>query len=184
MEDKSFTKELDQWIEQLNECKQLSENQVRTLCEKVSSKVFDMISRQAWLSPARPVLRKWLRLISGMKERRGGCLRPVFLRILSQNSLSGVIYMCVFLLNNPHCELLSDYRRLITHGPKNRISSPVPRNRRSPFYCPVITCAAFCAQAGIQPDSAIHCRGLYSYFSLKANHLLMCVAIDRLVPRP
>lgn len=36
MEDKSFTKELDQWIEQLNECKQLSENQVRTLCEKVS----------------------------------------------------------------------------------------------------------------------------------------------------
>lgn len=37
MEDKSFTKELDQWIEQLNECKQLSENQVRTLCEKVSS---------------------------------------------------------------------------------------------------------------------------------------------------
>lgn len=109
---------------------------------------------------------------------------PNFLRILSQNSLSGVIYMCVFLLNNPHCELLSDYRRLITHGPKNRISSPVPRNRRSPFYCPVITCAVFCAQAGIQPDSAIHCRGLYSYFSLKANNLLMCVAIDRLVPRP
>ncbi|GLD68438.1 serine/threonine-protein phosphatase 2A catalytic subunit beta isoform-like protein [Lates japonicus] len=34
MEDKSFTKELDQWIEQLNECKQLTENQVRTLCEK------------------------------------------------------------------------------------------------------------------------------------------------------
>lgn len=36
MDDKSFTKELDQWVEQLNECKQLSENQVRTLCEKVS----------------------------------------------------------------------------------------------------------------------------------------------------
>lgn len=35
MEDKTFTKELDQWIEQLNECKQLTENQVRTLCEKV-----------------------------------------------------------------------------------------------------------------------------------------------------
>uniref|UniRef100_A0A3P9PUN6 Serine/threonine-protein phosphatase n=1 Tax=Poecilia reticulata TaxID=8081 RepID=A0A3P9PUN6_POERE len=34
MEDKTFTKELDQWIEQLNECKQLTENQVRTLCEK------------------------------------------------------------------------------------------------------------------------------------------------------
>jgi len=28
-------KELDQWIEQLNECKQLTENQVKTLCEKV-----------------------------------------------------------------------------------------------------------------------------------------------------
>lgn len=29
-------KELDQWIEQLNECKQLTESQVKTLCEKVS----------------------------------------------------------------------------------------------------------------------------------------------------
>ena len=28
-------KELDVWIEQLNDCKQLSENQVKTLCEKV-----------------------------------------------------------------------------------------------------------------------------------------------------
>lgn len=35
MDEKAFTKELDQWIEQLNECKQLSENQVKTLCEKV-----------------------------------------------------------------------------------------------------------------------------------------------------
>ena len=35
MDDKSFTKELDGWIEQLNECKQLSENQVKVLCEKV-----------------------------------------------------------------------------------------------------------------------------------------------------
>lgn len=37
MDEKLFTKELDQWIEQLNECKQLSENQVKILCEKVSS---------------------------------------------------------------------------------------------------------------------------------------------------
>ena len=35
MDEKAFTKELDQWIEQLNECKQLSEGQVKTLCEKV-----------------------------------------------------------------------------------------------------------------------------------------------------
>ncbi|XP_060771320.1 protein phosphatase 2 catalytic subunit alpha a isoform X2 [Neoarius graeffei] len=34
MDEKVFTKELDQWIEQLNECKQLSENQVKFLCEK------------------------------------------------------------------------------------------------------------------------------------------------------
>ncbi|TDH05056.1 hypothetical protein EPR50_G00140090 [Perca flavescens] len=34
MDEKPFTKELDQWIEQLNECKQLSEGQVKTLCEK------------------------------------------------------------------------------------------------------------------------------------------------------
>lgn len=36
MDEKLFTKELDQWIEQLNECKQLSESQVKSLCEKVS----------------------------------------------------------------------------------------------------------------------------------------------------
>lgn len=37
MEEKGFAKELDQWIEQLNECRQLSESQVRSLCEKVSA---------------------------------------------------------------------------------------------------------------------------------------------------
>lgn len=35
MDEKAFSKELDQWIEQLNECKQLSEGQVKSLCEKV-----------------------------------------------------------------------------------------------------------------------------------------------------
>uniref|UniRef100_A0A1B0CVB5 Serine/threonine-protein phosphatase n=1 Tax=Lutzomyia longipalpis TaxID=7200 RepID=A0A1B0CVB5_LUTLO len=34
MEDKSTLKDLDQWIEQLNECKQLTETQVKTLCDK------------------------------------------------------------------------------------------------------------------------------------------------------
>ncbi|KAI4813984.1 hypothetical protein KUCAC02_003202 [Chaenocephalus aceratus] len=34
MDEKAFTKELDLWIEQLNECKQLSEGQVKSLCEK------------------------------------------------------------------------------------------------------------------------------------------------------
>ncbi|KOB78364.1 Serine/threonine-protein phosphatase [Operophtera brumata] len=34
MEDKASLKELDQWIEQLNECKQLTENQVKQLCDK------------------------------------------------------------------------------------------------------------------------------------------------------
>lgn len=38
MDDKAVTKELDLWVEQLNECKQLNENQVRTLCEKVREK--------------------------------------------------------------------------------------------------------------------------------------------------
>ena len=36
VDDKETAKEYDQWIEQLNDCKQLSENQVKTLCEKVS----------------------------------------------------------------------------------------------------------------------------------------------------
>lgn len=34
-EERSAAKDLDAWIEQLNECKQLTENQVKTLCEKV-----------------------------------------------------------------------------------------------------------------------------------------------------
>ena len=33
-EEKNSLKELDGWIEQLMECKQLSENQVKSLCEK------------------------------------------------------------------------------------------------------------------------------------------------------
>ena len=33
-EEKNSLKELDGWIEQLMDCKQLSENQVKTLCEK------------------------------------------------------------------------------------------------------------------------------------------------------
>lgn len=37
MEDKTTLKDLDQWIEQLNECKQLTESQVKSLCEKVRS---------------------------------------------------------------------------------------------------------------------------------------------------
>ena len=36
VEDRSSCKELDQWIDQLMECKQLAENQVKTICDKVS----------------------------------------------------------------------------------------------------------------------------------------------------
>jgi hypothetical protein len=43
MEEKAVIKELDQWIEQLNECKQLAENQVKTLCEKVSDARFALL---------------------------------------------------------------------------------------------------------------------------------------------
>lgn len=40
MEEKTQMKELDQWIDQLMECKQLAENQVKTLCEKVRPECF------------------------------------------------------------------------------------------------------------------------------------------------
>ena len=43
MDDKAQMKELDTWIEQLMECKQLGENQVKTLCEKVSRGQFETI---------------------------------------------------------------------------------------------------------------------------------------------
>ena len=36
MDDKIYYKELDAMIEHLKECKQLPENQVKTLCDKVS----------------------------------------------------------------------------------------------------------------------------------------------------
>uniref|UniRef100_A0ACB8EJ38 Uncharacterized protein n=1 Tax=Sphaerodactylus townsendi TaxID=933632 RepID=A0ACB8EJ38_9SAUR len=48
MEEKVFTKELDQWVEQLNECKQLSEGQVKSLCEKASPAAQGM----GWLGEA------------------------------------------------------------------------------------------------------------------------------------
>lgn len=35
MENTTEAKELDQWIEQLEQCKQLDERQVKILCEKV-----------------------------------------------------------------------------------------------------------------------------------------------------
>jgi hypothetical protein len=35
IEDRTCAKELDQWVEQLMECKPLSEIQVKSLCEKV-----------------------------------------------------------------------------------------------------------------------------------------------------
>ena len=35
MENKTEAKELDKWIEQLEQCKQLEESQVKILCEKV-----------------------------------------------------------------------------------------------------------------------------------------------------
>jgi len=34
-ENRNMNKDLDQWIEQLNDCKQLSENQVKSLTDKV-----------------------------------------------------------------------------------------------------------------------------------------------------
>jgi serine/threonine-protein phosphatase 2A catalytic subunit len=43
MEEKASLKELDQWIEQLNDCKQLTESQVKTLCDKVSDYVLKSI---------------------------------------------------------------------------------------------------------------------------------------------
>lgn len=35
VDDKATAKDLESWIEQLMECKQLSETQVKTLCDKV-----------------------------------------------------------------------------------------------------------------------------------------------------
>lgn len=53
MEDKATLKDLDQWIEQLNECKQLTETQVKTLCDKVKKNCKKFLAiRKAWSSGA------------------------------------------------------------------------------------------------------------------------------------
>lgn len=50
MEDKTTLKDLDQWIEQLNECKQLTETQVKTLCDKVKIQYFILRKKKKnWL---------------------------------------------------------------------------------------------------------------------------------------
>ena len=84
MEDKSFTKELDQWIEQLNECKQLSENQVRTLCEKVSgshrvrSVSGGLALSVAWIAKAAPT-NSWNEVTA--RRLFSPCFRSVILRL-------------------------------------------------------------------------------------------------------
>lgn len=47
MEEKASLKELDQWVEQLNDCKQLTESQVKTLCDKVFYSLTKSISRRS-----------------------------------------------------------------------------------------------------------------------------------------
>lgn len=62
-------KELDQWIDQLMECKQLAENQVKTLCEKVRPECFDAPQgylfiysfRGTWGTPGAASILPWLR---------------------------------------------------------------------------------------------------------------------------
>lgn len=49
MEDKATLKDLDQWIEQLNDCKQLTETQVRTLCDKVRHQFTFNLVKQIFL---------------------------------------------------------------------------------------------------------------------------------------
>lgn len=44
MDEKASLKELDQWIEQLNDCKQLTESQVKTLCDKVKVLWVEMLN--------------------------------------------------------------------------------------------------------------------------------------------
>ena len=40
MDDKVYFKELDQMIDHLKECKHLAENQVKTLCDKVTILIY------------------------------------------------------------------------------------------------------------------------------------------------
>lgn len=51
MEEKASLKELDQWIEQLNDCTQLTESQVKTLCDKVRKRPVPPIPQHQTLTP-------------------------------------------------------------------------------------------------------------------------------------
>ena len=48
--EKSYLKELDGWVEQLMECKQLQENHVKTLCEKVKRMLYCYFTKQIGVS--------------------------------------------------------------------------------------------------------------------------------------
>ena len=153
MEDKSFTKELDQWIEQLNECKQLSENQVRTLCEKVSASRRGSVRvgrpRSVW-----PGLRKRLRLIPGMRLRQGGYFRPVFDRSScgSQCSTAQRSEPHSLPCSHPWIRLNALTEAPIRYWWRRFIRRPsslrgrtfasltsLPASSRSPFYCSLIS---------------------------------------------
>lgn len=72
MEDKTTLKDLDQWIEQLNECKQLSESQVKILCEKVRKnskwKFHVKFGRKASLSLFNRVINGYGKQLSNFKS--------------------------------------------------------------------------------------------------------------------
>jgi len=52
VDDKATAKDLESWIEQLMECKQLSEAQVKTLCDKITFRE----ERRKWGSQQHPAI--------------------------------------------------------------------------------------------------------------------------------
>ena len=57
--EKTYLKELDGWVEQLMECKQLQENHVKTLCEKVNLCLFCLRKLYSMITPAPFLVHSW-----------------------------------------------------------------------------------------------------------------------------
>lgn len=149
MEDKSFTKELDQWIEQLNECKQLSENQVRTLCEKVSWSqppgfYYDSVRPRvnvAWTAKGAPT-NFWNEVTA--RRLFSPHFRPVILDCASIPSLyhlNNYLNLILSLFASPgplNCINPHGYPTAIFWGQIGRklaYFTSLPANTRSLFYC-------------------------------------------------
>lgn len=119
MDDKTSLKELDQWIEQLNECKQLTESQVKFLCDKVNICLGGAVPRHH-------------RRLYGVAARRNGFARAPGSAILFMSVGSTPPSVSLVEVPSARCLTIRDMRVPRPNRPRDRVSvvSMDPRSTR------------------------------------------------------